>query len=78
LSDSPRSSGAGTFTAVSTIGVADVGNKTFKPIGSITWGYTIDKGGNVSAIAPRVSTQKEHAASIAVLRRESPGWRIGP
>jgi len=76
LSDKPRSNNPGTFTAVSTLGVADKANKTFKVTGSMTWGYKIDKSGNVSGVAPRVATKAEQARSIAVLRRESPGWTI--
>jgi RHS repeat-associated protein len=78
LSDRPRSSNPGTFTAVSTLGVADKANKTFKVTGSMTWGYKIDKNGNVSGLAPRVATKAEQARSIAVLRRESPTWTITP
>ncbi len=78
LSDKPRSSNPGTFTAVSTLGVADKANKTFKVTGSITWGYKIDKNGNVSGLAPRAATKAEQARSIAVLRRESPTWTIAP
>jgi hypothetical protein len=78
FSDKPRSTGPGTFTAVTTLGVADKANKTFKVIGSITWGYKIDKNGSVSGIAPGVATRAEQTASIAVLRRESPSWTIGP
>jgi hypothetical protein len=78
LSDRPRSSRPGTLTAVSTLGVADQVNKTFKVIGSITWGYQIDKDGNVSGMAPRLATKAEQARSIAILKRESPAWTIGP
>jgi hypothetical protein len=78
LSDEPRSSGPGTFTAVSTLGVVDQANKTFRAIGSISWGYRIDKRGNVSGVAPRVATRAEQEHSIVVLRRESPAWTIGP
>jgi hypothetical protein len=78
LSDRPRSSRPGTLTAVSTLGVADQVNKTFKVIGSIAWGYKIDKDGNVSGMAPRLATKAEQARSIAVLKRESPTWTIGP
>jgi hypothetical protein len=63
---------------VTTLGVADKNSKTFKVTGSMTWGYKIDKNGNVSGVAPRVATKTEQARSIAVLRRESPAWTIGP
>lgn len=76
--DEPKSNNAGTFTAVTTLGVADKSNKSFKVTGSMAWGYKIDKNGNVSGVAPRVATKAEQAASIAVLRRESPTWTIGP
>ena len=76
--DEPKSSKAGTFTAVTTLGVANNNSKTFQVTGSMTWGYKIDKNGNVSGIAPRVATAAEQARSIAVLRRESPTWSIGP
>jgi hypothetical protein len=78
FSDKPRSTKPGTFTAVTTLGVAGKANKTFKIIGSIAWGYKIDKKGNVLGMAPRVATKAEQERSIAVLRRESPAWTIGP
>ncbi|HEY6386974.1 MAG TPA: RHS repeat-associated core domain-containing protein, partial [Candidatus Acidoferrum sp.] len=76
--DEPSSSKPGTFSAVTTLGVADKANKTFKVTGSMTWGYKIDKNGNVSGMAPRVATKAEQARSLAVLKRESPGWTISP
>jgi hypothetical protein len=78
FSDRPRSNQTGTFTAVTTLGIADRKNKTFKVLGAMTWGYKIDKNGNVSGVAPRVATKAEQVRSIAVLRRESPTWTIGP
>ena len=69
---------SGTFTAVTTLGVADQETKTFEVLGSMTWGYKIDKGGNVAPMGPRVATRGEQAGSVAVLKRDSPGWTIGP
>ncbi len=69
---------SGTFMAVTTLGVADQKSKTFEVLGSMTWGYKIDKGGNVTTMGPRVATRGEQAGSIAVLKRDSPGWAIGP
>ena len=69
-------SGSGTFTAVSTLGVADADRKTFKVLGSMTWGYAIDSKGSVTTSGPRVSTRTEQARSIDVLKRETPQWTI--
>jgi RHS repeat-associated protein len=77
-SPSTHQGGSGTFTATTTLGVADKENKTFKAKGSITWGYSVDKAGNVSASKARVATQAEQTRSIAVLKRDSPSWTISP
>jgi RHS repeat-associated protein len=80
FSDTPSThpGGSGSFNAVTTLGVADVNNKTFKVIGSMTYGYTVSKNGTVTESKPRVATRSEAKSSIAVLKRESPAWKIGP
>jgi hypothetical protein len=78
FADAPSSHKAGTFTAVTTLGVADRNSKTFKVLGSMTWGFKIDKNGKVTGASPRAATRAEQARSLAVLRHESPTWTIGP
>ena len=76
---STQKGGSGTFRATTTLGIADQKNKTFKVLGSMTWGYNLDKKGNVTVIAPRAATGGEQTRSINVLRRDSPLWTIsGP
>jgi RHS repeat-associated protein len=75
---STQKGGSATFTAVSTLGVADQVNKSFKVLGSMTWGYKVDKSGNITVIGPRAATRVEQARSTAVLKRDSPTWTIGP
>ena len=72
----PHSSKPRTFTAVTTLG--KVNGKTFKALGSMTWGYSVSKNGAITLSAPRVASRSERAASIAVLKRDSPLWTIGP
>jgi hypothetical protein len=74
--DAPYSHGAGSFKAVTTLGI--VNGKSFKVLGSMTWGYSLSKNGGVTLSGPRVATRAEQAHSIAVLRRDSPSWNIGP
>jgi RHS repeat-associated protein len=76
LYDTPHSSDPRSFTAVSTLGI--VNGKNFKPVGSITWGYTVSANGKITLSNPRVATNDQKTASIAVLRRDSPSWNIGP
>jgi RHS repeat-associated protein len=76
---STHKGGSATLTAVTTLGVADANSKTFKVLGSMTWGYKVDKSGNITTMGPRVATRAEQARSIAVLKRDSPTWTIvGP
>jgi RHS repeat-associated protein len=71
--------GHGSFRAVTSIGVADFNKNTFKVLGSMTWGYDLKQNGDVTVHAPRVSTGAEQRGSIAILRRDSPSWKIiGP
>jgi hypothetical protein len=74
--DMPFSRNAGTFTAVTTLGVADERNKTFTVEGSMTYGYRIDEKRNVFVTKPRVSTPAEQRNSLRTLRRENPAWVI--
>ena len=76
LWDQPRSRGAGSFTAVSTLGVSSTNARTLKVIGSMTWGYVIDSDGRITGLGPRLATPPEQAGSIVILKRESPTWTI--
>ncbi|HXH51285.1 MAG TPA: hypothetical protein VNM47_18250 [Terriglobia bacterium] len=67
---------AGTFRAVSTLGVPNYEERTFTYKGSMTWGYQIDEYGNVTPYQPRLATPAEQQRSIQILQRESPGWTI--
>jgi RHS repeat-associated protein len=76
LADSPRSRETGTFTAVSTLGIADVKAHTFTIKGSVTWGYSVDRSGTVSATGPEISTVTEQNRSLAALRTQYLEWSI--
>jgi hypothetical protein len=78
FSDQPNSQEPGSFTAVTSLGIPDRSAKTFNVLGSMTWGYALDAGGNVITTGPRISSAAEQERSMGVLRRDSPGWTIGP
>jgi len=67
---------AGSSTLVAVLGSADLKNHTFHAKGAMTYGYSVDKQGNVTGSAPRVATKKEIRQALAVVRREYPGWKI--
>ena len=68
----------GKFTATSILGTTDQKNKAFSVLGAMVWGYSVDNKGHVLPMGPRPATRAELAASIAVLKRESVNWTIGP
>ncbi len=78
FSDTPTThkGGSGTFTAVTSLGVANMNAETFRILGSMTWGYTLSKSGTVTLSAPRVATRAEQDRSVAALKRDSPAWKI--
>jgi RHS repeat-associated protein len=67
---------AGASTLVAILGTADPKKQTFSAKGAITYGYSVDKQGNVTGSAPRLATKKELRQALAVVRREFPGWKI--
>jgi hypothetical protein len=69
--------GHGTFSAVTTVGITDTKMHTFKPIGSMTYKFAVDRRRHLSITMPRVASPGEVARSIAALSRQSPGWSIG-
>jgi len=71
--DSPqRTDKSSSFMAVVSIGKAS--DKSFRSLGSITYGFSIDAKGKLSVTAPRVATKQEAAGSAAVVRKEVPGF----
>jgi hypothetical protein len=58
------------------LGTADPKKQTFSAKGAMTYGYNVDKQGNVTGSAPRLATKKELRQALAVVRREFPGWKI--
>jgi RHS repeat-associated protein len=77
LYDSPQfgSPNGGTKTFVSTVGQTDP-NGTFKPNGSITWGFTV-KDGQTTVMKPREATAAEQAGSFHLIRQENPTFKMG-
>jgi hypothetical protein len=67
---------AGASTLVAILGAADPKNHTFNAKGAMTYGYSVDKQGNVTGSKPRVATKRELRQALAVVRREYPGWKI--
>lgn len=53
---------------VSTIGI--VRDNTFYYLGSITWGYDVDRRGRTQVFRPRISTPSEQAGSLRTLRSD--------
>lgn len=74
--DRPGSSLAGSFSAVTSLGVVDKKTQTFKALGSMTWGYNVDHKGTPHAMTPRLSKPGEQSGSMTVLRQESCTWTI--
>jgi RHS repeat-associated protein len=69
-------SGYGSFTAVTTVGIADPKSKSFIPLGSMTYSFSVDKSRNLSVSMPQVASPGAVARSLGVLRSESPTWTI--
>jgi hypothetical protein len=67
------SAGGGTFSAVSVLGVANSSNHTFKPIGAISWGYSVDSHGKLTSRAP-VSSPGAVKAAMAAMHAAMPSW----
>jgi hypothetical protein len=68
------SAGASTFVTI--LGTTDLKKQTFSAKGAMTYGYSVDKKGNVTGSAPRLATKQELRQALAVVRREYPEWKI--
>ena len=68
--------GAGTFSAVTVLGNIDNNSKSFQSMGAFTWGYGMDSTGKMISRPPTGTTSAQRAATIKVLRRDSPAWKI--
>jgi hypothetical protein len=76
LYDRPeRSSAPARLNFVSTMGVAD--GKTFNVKGSLTWGFSVNKGGDVKFSGVRLATPAEQRGSLTIWRRAT-GMDTGP
>ena len=69
--------GVGTFTGTAILGVTDRKQQTFASLGSMIYGFGVDKSGDVRmTIAPRLTTRHEFTAAIDLLKRSSAGWTV--
>jgi hypothetical protein len=65
--------GASGFNTI--LGIADAKNRTFHVKGAMSWGYSVDRQGNVHGIPPHVANPDQLRKSLDVVRSES-GWKI--
>ena len=66
----------GKLTFVTMLGTYDRKNMTFHVKGSMTYGFSVDKAGNVNGSPPRLATPREQREAMAVVRSEFPSWKI--
>lgn len=70
-----RSSAPASLNFVSTMGVTD--GKTFNVKGSLTWGFSVNKSGDVKFSGVGLATPAEQRGSLTIWRRAT-GMETGP
>jgi RHS repeat-associated protein len=67
------SKGGGTFSAVSVLGIPDLANHTFHPVGAVSWGYSVSASGKLTLSRP-TSTPGRISEAMMFMHQAMPAW----